>query len=467
MFAYQMWADTTAGVMKLRNGANSAWITLYELDGTFVTTDIKLGLGTAAAPSLTFTGDLNTGIYSPGADQVSIATGGTQRVTVDASGRVGIGSAVPDTLLSVRNDTNDSPTINSQFVASAINSQLRFKTYSSNISASNTVHHRLVHRFDTNENNGYIDFFRGNALDGGFLGFGTSGSEKARIDASGRLLVGTDTARNTLFASGVTPSLQIEGTSPNTAAFSIVNSAASVNGATLTLAKQRSGSVGGNTLVNSGDELGQIAFQGGDGTNCKVAASIQAFVDTTPGANDMPGRLVFSTTADGAASPTERMRITSDGFIGFGTSTFGAGQLSTIRSTNYFNFGANNSNAFIVYNGSGVGVYLISGQTAWTANSDVRLKADLVPITDGLEKVGTLRAVTGRYTNDEEGISRSFLIAQEVQAVLPEAVSVAEDEDGTLGLRYTEVIPLLVAALKESKERIETLETKVAALEAK
>jgi hypothetical protein len=45
------------------------------------------------------------------------------------------------------------------------------------------------------------------------------------------------------------------------------------------------------------------------------AASIQAFVDGTPGANDMPGRLVFSTTADGASSPTERMRINSAGFL--------------------------------------------------------------------------------------------------------------------------------------------------------
>ena len=53
-----------------------------------------------------------------------------------------------------------------------------------------------------------------------------------------------------------------------------------------------------------------------------------------------------------------------------------------------------------------------------------------------------------------------------MQAVLPEAVDQEGDEIGTLSLRYTEVIPLLVAALKESKERIETLEAKVAALES-
>ena len=105
-------------------------------------------------------------------------------------------------------------------------------------------------------------------------------------------------------------------------------------------------------------------------------------------------------------------------------------------------------------------------QTSWAATSDERLKTDLEPIADGLQKVGTLRAVTGRYKTDEEGTSRSFLIAQDVQAVLPEAVSGTTDDDDQLSLRYTEVIPLLVSALKEAKERIETLEAKVAALEA-
>jgi hypothetical protein len=198
------------------------------------------------------------------------------------------------------------------------------------------------------------------------------------------------------------------------------------------------------------------------------AALIKAEVDGTPGANDMPGRLVFSTTADGASSPTERMRITSGGKVLHGTTTapsYGA-QLATNIGSNYFGYGANASNAFVVYNSAGTGVYLVDGNTAWSANSDERLKTNLIPIEGGLSKVGTLRAVTGRYISDAADQSRAFLIAQDVAAVLPEAVDVQDDEDGTLGLRYQDIIPLLVAALKESKERIETLETKVAALEA-
>lgn len=107
--------------------------------------------------------------------------------------------------------------------------------------------------------------------------------------------------------------------------------------------------------------------------------------------------------------------------------------------------------------GASGGVYLSDGATSWAAISDERKKTDLLPITDALVKVNSLRAVTGRYVWDEK--RRAFLIAQEVQQVLPEAVDVADDADGTLGLAYTDVIPLLVASIKE-------LNAKVAALEA-
>lgn len=83
-YAYMPWADTSAGVMKLRNGANNAWITLYQLDGEYTT--IPLENGTAAAPSLYFkTSGTDTGLYSPGTDQVAISTNGTQRLNIDTA----------------------------------------------------------------------------------------------------------------------------------------------------------------------------------------------------------------------------------------------------------------------------------------------------------------------------------------------------------------------------------------------
>jgi hypothetical protein len=69
--------------------------------------------------------------------------------------------------------------------------------------------------------------------------------------------------------------------------------------------------LGSNTIVSNGDIVGKIFFTAADGVDMASAvATIEAVIDGTPGSDDLPGRLVFSTTADGASSPTERMRIT-------------------------------------------------------------------------------------------------------------------------------------------------------------
>lgn len=82
-YAYQFWADTTTGLLKIRNSANSGWVTLRELDGTLTIED-----GTVSAPGLAFTNDLNTGFYSVGADQLGVTTGGTQRLVFDSTGQI-------------------------------------------------------------------------------------------------------------------------------------------------------------------------------------------------------------------------------------------------------------------------------------------------------------------------------------------------------------------------------------------
>jgi hypothetical protein len=91
----------------------------------------------------------------------------------------------------------------------------------------------------------------------------------------------------------------------------------------LRLGKARGGSSSSPTILSSGDSIGRVIFRGHAGATSGFlqAAYIDATVDGTPGTNDMPGRLVFSTTADGASFPTERLRITSAGNVGIGTST--------------------------------------------------------------------------------------------------------------------------------------------------
>jgi hypothetical protein len=144
------------------------------------------------------------------------------------------------------------------------------------------------------------------------------------IDTNGRAILGSTASVQVL---GVDAQLQTWGS------FGYTNSGRFTNDAFASwtiFVKSRNTSVGGQTIVQSGDELGNIAFTGSDGTAFIQAARIRAEVDGTPGVNDMPGRLLFSTTADGASSPTERLRIASTGAFGLSGANYGtAGQVLT------------------------------------------------------------------------------------------------------------------------------------------
>jgi hypothetical protein len=74
-------------------------------------------------------------------------------------------------------------------------------------------------------------------------------------------------------------------------------------------------------IVQNGDGVGEIAWVGYDGATYPYTANIASIVNGAPGADDMPGALLFGTTADGGTFPTERMRITSAGDVGIGTSS--------------------------------------------------------------------------------------------------------------------------------------------------
>ena len=146
------------------------------------------------------------------------------------------------------------------------------------------------------------------------------------------------------------------------------------------------------------------------------------------------------------------------GALGSQTAVWSAGSRSYIA-------GGTAYSDYAVQAGSTNGVYLANGGTAWASLSDERLKDIIEPITDAANKVSTLRSVIGKYKTDAEGTRRPFLIAQDVQAVLPEAVTEGRNskDDGTeyLQVAYTEVIPLLVAAIKEQNAIIESLKARL------
>lgn len=84
---------------------------------------------------------------------------------------------------------------------------------------------------------------------------------------------------------------------------------------TVDIQVSRSNTAGTHAVVANGNTLTQWDFRGSDGSQFLTAASFQAYVDNTPGTNDMPGRFAFYTTADGASGVTERMRINSGGNV--------------------------------------------------------------------------------------------------------------------------------------------------------
>ena len=152
-------------------------------------------------------------------------------------------------------------------------------------------------------------------------------------------------------------------------------------------------------------------------------------------------------TASGGTDPNWAVNASS----GAGSCTLQWTVAGVYKSQLYYD----TSNSRFYVQNSGGGVYLSTAATSWTAVSDERKKDIIEPITDAANKVSTLRAVIGKYKTDEEGTRRSFLIAQDVQAVLPEAVDANNPDE--LGVQYTDVIPLLVAAIKELKAEIDIL----------
>ena len=140
--------------------------------------------------------------------------------------------------------------------------------------------------------------------------FGSSNNERLRLDSGGRVLINRT---NNDAPGGSASKLQIRDTT-YTASIAVVRNDPGGGGPSLVFGKSRNATQSDNTLVQNGDILGQISFFGADGSDMNsTGAMITAQVDGTPGSNDMPGRLVFKTTADGSASSTERLRITSGG----------------------------------------------------------------------------------------------------------------------------------------------------------
>jgi hypothetical protein len=421
MYAYQWWADTSTGLLKLRNAANNAWITLRELDGT-----LTIEAGTVSAPGLAFASDLNTGIYSPSADQLAIATNGVERVEwgtsevvfndggtnydfriegdtnanlffVDASAdAVGLGTSAPSTPLNVlsgagtegdatalssevfrirRNTASDSGCIQSIIAGTAGAAILAFGDKDSS----------TIGRVEYDNSTNSLNFWANN-------------SERFRCDSSGRLLVGTSTAPTVV---GVTANHAFSVSSGNNAIGIVSDSLSNGNFASLVVV-----AVGRNAQIG-------IYKHSGITNNCAYLSLMEEDGDNAFVWTDNSGNL----------------RISSD--------------INHVGTT--------------------------SGTVVGAQTSDERLKNILGPVEYGLAEIKQLDPVSYALKSDPEQVPHLGFIAQQVNPIIPESVfdtddhieGEPEDAPTKLGMEYVALIPVLVNAIKELSAEVDALKAQL------
>jgi len=381
--------------------------------------------------------------YSHATDSLVLSTAAVNALTIDSSQRVGIGTTSPGYKCDIDVTASAlrlySTTTDAQLVISsddAANAKIEFGDESDNDRGAITY---------DNPNNALI--FQANA------------AERMRIDSSGRLLVGT----SSVAGDQTSAELVLQGASQGE----------------LYLSR-------GSTPANNGSGLGYINFTGGNGVD---AAKIQAYSDGGTWANGSshPSRLVFSTTADGASSPTERMRITSGGGILFNTVSLvdpatGTNNGLSINNDGFTGISMDNNSPLNLRRRLSDGpivsfrrdttlvgtISVTTTATAYNTSSDYRLKENVVSLTGAIDRVNQLQVHRFNFIADPSKTVDGF-IAHEAQDVVPECVTGTKDEvddEGNpvyQGIDQSKLVPLLTAALQEALTKIETLEARLTA----
>ena len=234
----------------------------------------------ASAPDLSFDGDANTGIYSPGADQVAISTSGTGRLFVDSTGQVGVGTSSPDTAL----DIEGVPAATTGGILRIRDTQTSGSAGKGGIhlSSSPGIDYFIAKDYDP-ANSPTVGLAFGNA---------SSGAEFLRIDSSGNVGVGTRSPSALFNLAGNNDGISTVSSANNRLRFTDTDTA-----------------VGSNFQIT-----GAIEFETSDSSSAGVQAYIAAESSTTGF-----GNLLFGTGQGGSAST--KMFIQSDGRVGIGTTS--------------------------------------------------------------------------------------------------------------------------------------------------
>jgi hypothetical protein len=313
----------------------------------------------------------------------------------------------------------------------------------------------------------YWNIGRENVTTGDFL-FSTQAGEKIRFDTSGNVGIGITPTNSTNYTT-----LEISNAT-NGAIFNLCNGATNkgqvfydsggIGVNTLGTARNirwKAGAISGatdahmtldtsgNLLVGTTSALGKLTISGGKTVISSTSGDngqLQIGNSTSTGEASMcfiSGASAFGTTPT-SVNGNQYIWGVGAGIYGIGGNSWGIG-----------NTAAGTYLAKIAYNGS-----------SWVFSSDERLKNLDGNIENAVDKVNTLRAVYFTWKNDETKKRKVGLIAQDVLAVLPEAVDKPEQdikENGDpnyLGLGMSDVVPLLVAAIQEINSRLTALESK-------
>lgn len=303
----------------------------------------RVGIGTAS-PSVAFDVDVAADFSSTVA--LAGATTVTATMAMTGSGKLVVGNATTPTVgalagaetLAVTGTGNGASGSISRFSNDATAGRLTiYKSRGTSIGAQTVVQVSDVLgdlRFNGADGTTYAEGARVSAIVDATPGSGSmptamtfwttaasasTSTERGRFDSSGRLLV--NATSSVTMANSRTPLIQVHATTAALGATSATLWEASAVGPRIIMGKSRGAAVGTNTIVQSGDNLGILSWDAADGSAFVQSAAIYAAVDGTPGSSDMPGRLLFATTADGASGATERMRIDSAGLISLGGGT--------------------------------------------------------------------------------------------------------------------------------------------------
>ena len=343
----------------------------------------------------------------------------SEKMVINSSGNVGIGTSSPDANLEVEGTISLPLFLSRQVNNVGVGVGVGFRLYDS---ANNLTNYASIFGSIEDNTNGSED---------GRLVFqtleGNSLTEKMVIDSSGNVGIGTSSPASKLH---------------------IFDGGSSVNN-TITF---------GNPSATPKAEIKHTA-SGNEFLNISCKGTTSGF-----------GNIAFYT----GPTPDERMRIDSSGNLLVGTTSttsiathspniITSTQLGAVSGSNKATFGVDriyfDSSYYYVLNASAEGVRLQNGATSWTTQSDENLKENIVELTGALEKVKDYRCVEYNLITDETKSKKIGFIAQDWQKDYNQIID--KDDDDNLGIRYTETIPVLLKAIQEQQTQIEALQSEI------